>query len=148
MVAEASALLKAADSLLGWFGLLRKEKLERGERERRAIKALYVALNETVLYFRRLDRPYLARSNKEKVKFRRSIETEEALSRLWMEASVELRDIDQDLAERCFFKGNYWADRDGWSDGDVRRADIKLQKVLEDSQALLRPKKHLKSTPR
>jgi hypothetical protein len=69
MVAEASALLKAADSLLGWFGLLRKEKLERGERERRAIKALYVALDETVLYFRRLDLPYLARSNKEKVKF-------------------------------------------------------------------------------
>jgi len=34
MVAEASALLKAADSLLGWFGLLHKEKLERGKRER------------------------------------------------------------------------------------------------------------------
>jgi hypothetical protein len=138
MITETSVLLKAADSLLGWFGLLRKEQLERGERERRAIKALYVALNETVLYFRRLDRPYLARNSKERKEFVRNIQAEEALSRLWMEASVELRNIDSDLAERCFFKGQYWADRDGWSDEDVRKANIKLTKVLEDAKILMR----------
>ena len=138
MIAETSALLKAADSVLGWFGLLRKEKLERGERERRAIKALYVALNETVLYFRRLDRPYLARSKKEKAEFERSVQTEEALSRLWIEASVELRGVNSDLAKRCYLKGIYWADRDGWSDDDVRRANIKLKRVLSDAQSLMR----------
>lgn len=58
--------LKASDAALGWFGLIRKEKLEKGERERRAIKALYVALNETCLYFRRLDRPSLARSKRKR----------------------------------------------------------------------------------
>lgn len=138
MITETSVLLKAADSVLGWFGLLRKEQLERGERERRAIKALYVALNETVLYFRRLDRPHLARTKKEKKEFERNIQTEEALSRLWMEASVELRDIDPSLAERCFFKGQYWADRDGWSEEDVRKANIKLGKVLDDAKSLMR----------
>lgn len=138
MIAETSALLKAADSVLGWFGLLRKEQLERSERERRAIKALYVALNETVLYFRRLDRPHLARTRKEKKEFERNIQTEEALSRLWMEASVELRDINPVLAERCFLKGQYWADRDSWSEGDVRKTNITLAKVLEDAQALMR----------
>ena len=138
MITETSLLLKAADSVLGWFGLLRKEQQERGDRERRAIKALYVALNETVLYFRRLDRPYLAQSRKQKRKFQRNIKSEEAISRLWMEASVELRDIAPDLAERCFLKGQYWADRDGWSDDDVRKSNIKLDKVLEDAKALMR----------
>jgi hypothetical protein len=138
MIAETSVLLKAADSALGWFGLLRKEQLERGERERRGIKALYVALNETVLYFRRLDRPQLARTPKEKREFKRNIQTEEALSRLWIEASIELRNIDPNLAERCFFKGQYWADRDSWSEGDLRKANIKLEKVLEDAKTLLR----------
>jgi hypothetical protein len=133
-----SVLLKVADSVLGWFGLLRKEQLEQGERERRAIKALYVALNETLLYFRRLDRPYLARSKKEKAEFERNVQAEESLSRLWIEASVELRDINPDLAERCFFKGQYWADRDGWTDDDVRKTNIKLEKVLEDASALMR----------
>jgi hypothetical protein len=138
MIAETSVLLKAADSVLGWFGLLRKEQLERGDRERRAIKTLYVALNETVLYFRRMDSPYLARTKKERKEFVRNIQTEEALSRLWMEASIELRSINPDLAERCFFKGQYWADRDSWSDEDVRKANIRLAKVLEDAKALMR----------
>ncbi|MGJ0429347.1 hypothetical protein [Methylobacter sp.] len=138
MITETFALLKAADSVLGWFGLLRREQLERGERERRAIKALYVALNETVLYFRRLDRPYLARTKKQKMEFERNIQTEEALSRLWMEASVELRNIDPALAERCFFKDQYWADRDDWSEEDVRKANIKLGEVLENAKSLMR----------
>lgn len=138
MITETSALLKAADSVLGWFNLLRKGKLERSERERRAIKALYVALNETCLYFRRLDRPQLARSKKERLEFERSVQVEEALSRLWIEASVELRDVNSDLAKRCYLKGNYWVDRDGWSDDDVRKANIKLKRLLSDAHALIR----------
>ncbi|HTA59652.1 MAG TPA: hypothetical protein VK805_15935 [Candidatus Baltobacteraceae bacterium] len=138
MIAETSILLKAADSILGWLGLLRKEQLGRGERERRAIKALYIALNETNLYFRRLDRPHLARSKQERKEFQRNIRAEEALSRLWIEASVELRDINPDLADRCFLKGTFWADRDQWSDEDVQRANITLQKVVRDARAFLR----------
>lgn len=108
------------------------------KKERRALKALYVALNETVLYFRRLDRPHLARSKKERLEFQRDIKTEEALSRLWMDASIELRPINHDLAERCFLKGQYWADRDGWSDEDGEKTNIKLEKLLEDARALLK----------
>lgn len=132
---ESSLLLKAADSLLDWFGLLRKEQVARDEKERRAIKALYVVLNETLLHFRRLGRPRLARSKKERTHFKRDIQTEEHLSRLWMDASVELRQIDRDLAERCFLKGTYWADRDGWSESAKQTS--RLNKVLKDSRALL-----------
>jgi hypothetical protein len=138
MIAETSALLKAADSVLSWFGLLRKDKLERSERERRAIKALYEALNETCLYFRRLDRPHLARSKRVGKEFTRYVQTEEALSRLWREASVELRDVNPGLARRCYLKGNYWADRDGWSDDEVRKANIKLKRLLSDAQTLMK----------
>ena len=80
-IPESSLLLKAADSLLGWFGLLRNEQAARSENERRAIKDLYVALNETLLCFRRLDRPHLAGSKKERGHFKRDIRAEEYLSR-------------------------------------------------------------------
>lgn len=113
MIEQPSVLLKVADSILGWFSFLRKERSERAEMERRALKVLCVALNETVLYFRRLERSYLAKTEQERPRFERNIEIEEALSRLWMEAAVDLRGANEDLAERCFLKGGYWADRDG-----------------------------------
>ena len=135
---EIPVLLKATDSVLGWFGFLRKERKEKSERERQALKALYLALIETSMYFRRLDRPYLAKNKKEeKVGFQRNIQTEEALARLWTEASVELRDVEPELAQRCFFKGQFWADRDAWTQDDIRKADIVLEKLRRDAQFLL-----------
>jgi len=133
---EVPLLLKAADSILGWFGLLRKEQKERQDAERRAIKALYVALNETLTYFRRLDHPELAKGS-EKEQFERSIKTEDSLSRLWMEAAVELKDVNTELSQRCFMKGVYWTDRDSWTDEKVKIANIKLEALLVDAKALL-----------
>jgi hypothetical protein len=134
---EAAVVLGVADSVLSWFGLMREEKHQRSERERRAIKALLIAVNETVLYFRRLDNPHLARTEEERLGFERNIQAEEALSRLWMDASAELREINPDLAKRCFLKGQYWADRDSWSSDDVLNANIKLEEVLKDAKALI-----------
>jgi len=133
---EVPLLLKAADSIFSWFGLLRKEQKERKEQERRAIKALYVALNETLMYFRRLDHPELAKES-EKDKFERSIGTEDSLSRLWMEAAVELKDVNLELSQRCFMKGVYWTDRDKWTDEKIKNANIKLEALVGDAQALL-----------
>lgn len=133
---EIPFLLKAADSIFGWFGLLRKEQKERQELERKAIKALYVALNETLTYFRRIEHPEFAGPDN-KDEFARNIKTEDALSRLWMEAAVELRDVNPDLSQRCFMKGVYWTDRDRWDEEKVRAANIKLEVLLEDARGLL-----------
>jgi len=131
-------LLNLADSLRNWLGFLSKEKTDQNERERKALKALYAALMETSMYFRRLDSPHLARTKREQKEFQRDIAREEALARLWTEASVELRDVDEDLATRCFFKAQYWTNRDAWTAEDVHNANIALQRVTRDAQALLR----------
>lgn len=135
---DIPALLNVADSVRNWFTFLHKEKTDQNERERRALKALYAALMETSMYFRRLDSPHLAKTKREQKEFQRDIAKEEALARLWTEASVELRDVDQDLAERCFFKAQYWTNRDAWTSEDVHNANIALQKVTRDAQDLLR----------
>ena len=133
---EIPLLLKAADSIFSWFGLLRKEQKERQEQERRAIKALYVVLNETLTYFRRIEHPEFA-SPENRAEFERNIKTEDGLSRLWMEAAVELKEVNRDLSQRCFMKGVYWTDRDRWDEKRVKSANIKLETLLQDAQALL-----------
>jgi hypothetical protein len=133
---EVPFLLKAVDSIYSWFGLLRKEQKERQEQERRAIKALYVVLNETLTYFRRIEHPEFA-TPENRAEFERNIKTEDALSRLWMEAAVELRGVNQDLSERCFMKGVYWSDRDRWDEEKVKATNIKLEALLQDAKALL-----------
>jgi hypothetical protein len=133
---EVPLLLKAADSILGWFGLLRKEQKERKEQERKAIKALYVALNETLTYFRRLEHPELAPPGTAN-EAQRNLRIEDSISRLWMEAAVELKDIQPQLSQRCFMKGVYWTDRDRWNDERVKDANIKLEALLDDAKALL-----------
>ena len=133
---ELPLLLKAADGVLNWFGLLRKEQKERKEQERKAVKALYVALNETLTYFRRLEHPELAPPDAP-AEAQRSLKAEDAISRLWMEAAVELKDVAPELSKRCFMKGVYWTDRDRWNEERVRSANIKLEELLEDAKSLL-----------
>jgi hypothetical protein len=73
----------------------------------------------------------------EQKEFKRDIQREEAPARLWTEASVELRDVDRDLAERCFFKAQYWTDRDGWTEDAVHRTNIALEWLKRDAHDLL-----------
>jgi hypothetical protein len=134
---EIPILLKASDAVLGWFGLLRKEQAERSERERNALKALYAAVMETSMYFRRLENPQLAKTKSEQKDFKRDIQREEALARLWTEASVELRDVNPDLAQRCFFKAQYWTDRDTWTEADVHQTNIALQRLAREARELI-----------
>lgn len=134
---QIDLLLKAADSVLGWFGFLRKEKTTQDEQERRAIRALYAAVMETGIYFRRLEKPHLANTKREQKEFKRDINKEEALARLWTEASIELRDVNPDLAERCFFKAQYWIDRDEWTEEDIHRTNIALKRMTDDARILL-----------
>jgi len=137
MIVQGS-LIKAIEALSKWFGLLRSEQHDRGELEHRAIKSLYTALNETLLYLRRIANPHLARTHKERQRFSRDIEAEERLSRLWFDASVELRELDGDLARKCMLKGQFWANRDSWTQQEIERANISLSKLLKEAEDLLK----------
>jgi hypothetical protein len=84
------------DRLLAAVGLLRANKKERDEKTDQALYAsLYAALNKTKAYISHLE------SGK-----KRSRKREFAIARPGHDASVPLRRVDRDLAERCFIKGS------------------------------------------
>lgn len=85
------------DKILAGLGLIREGKKERTEKTEHALRALYVALIETKSYI--ADRENGKRRNRKR---------EFKLARLWHSASVPLRTIDKEFAQRCFTKGNYW----------------------------------------
>jgi hypothetical protein len=114
------------DRLLGAIGLIREGKKRRKERTDQALYALYAALNETKAYVEKLN------SGK-----RRNRKTEWAIARLWHDASVPLRDVDRDLANRCFSKGSYWMEPNTWNEIKVEEKQIKLEQVMESTRKLL-----------
>ena len=114
------------DRVLAVLGLIREGKRRRNDRIDQALYALYTALNETKSYIDRLD------SGK-----KRNRKTEWSIAKLWHDASVPLRDIDPDLADRCFIKGSYWMEPETWTDLRIKRKRIKLDQVLKSTRKLL-----------
>ena len=133
---ELQTIIGIANALHGWFGTLSGQQRERREDEKAALRSLYAALNETRIYIGKLSRPSVLRIG-ESQNVKRNEEIEARISRLWTEASVSLRDLDHDLAERCMLKGDYWANPEVWSEQDIARARIGISRVFKDAQKLL-----------
>jgi hypothetical protein len=114
------------DRLLAAIGLIRAKQKEKSERTDQALYALYTALIETKAYV------FSLKSGKE-----RDRKKEFAIAELWHDASVPLRKVDRDLAERCFIKGSYWLEPDTWSELRVNRKRIGLNQVLKSVHELL-----------
>lgn len=108
-------LLDGLIKLLGPIATLSREKRDLKDN---ALKDISKALLETKIY-------YQARSRGEG----RSFEKEELLVRLWSEASVPLRHIDERLSVICIDKAEYWINPDNWSDDEVQSVGIKLEDV-------------------
>ena len=134
---EAAAAIGMFNGLRSWLRDRRQEDAALGREEKQAIRALYVAANETRLYFNRIERPRFSRAGKNREPFGRNIEAEEELSRLWLEASVEVREFSPNLAMRCFEKAGYWSDPEQWTDEEIKRANISLNGMLESAKKLI-----------
>ena len=92
----------------------------------RAIEALLRALNETEIYFgtaRLLGRDRAR---------------EETLSRQWSEASRLLRPLDEDLANRCDTKGQFWADPDSWNEEHLIASRVSIAEMRDALYGLFR----------
>jgi hypothetical protein len=123
-----------------WFKTDGERKRERLKSEDDALSALYAAVNETRLYIHSLDPTRYVGASKSKMidaARKRSRETEEKLSRLWMHAAVKLRRVDADLADRCYVKAEYWVTPERWSEDDIKRARIGIDRVYKEARALL-----------
>lgn len=102
----------------------RKEQMNRERRE--AIAILIRALNETRIYFGNL------RTEKP------DREKEQNLSRIWVTAYEKLLPFDDNLANRCYAKGSYWADPHGWNEEDLLTAGLSIADMEKQLKALIK----------
>ena len=123
---EPTTAFTLFDKTLSVLGLIRDQKKQRTEQIDQALLALYAALAET--------RSYLSDLKDGK---RRDKKREFAIARLWNTASVPLRQIDKDLAERCFLKGGYWMEPEAWDQKKIEAKGITIDSVFEATRQLL-----------
>ena len=98
---------------------------EHGEKRDAALAAIYTACTETKLYATEWDRTK-----------KRNLQREHELARLWKNASIPVRHFNADLADKCYYKGDYWLDPDNWNDADTQRLGIDLDRVITEARDL------------
>ena len=91
-----------------------------------ALLAIYTATTET--------KNYISSLGKRK---KHAKEKERQLSELWIKAGVKLRNIDNDLAQRCIIKADYWANPDEWTMADIKNSKITLDGIIKESRELM-----------
>jgi hypothetical protein len=123
---EPTTAFTLFDKVLTGLGLIREGQKARNEKVDHALLALYAALTETKSYI----------ESREKGK-RRSREREYQLARLWHNASIPLRAIDKDFAQRCFLKGSYWLEPETWDKKRVEETEIAINTVFDATRQLL-----------
>ena len=123
---EIMTMVTLFDRLLAAIGLIREKQKDKSNRTDQSLYALYTALNETKAYVSFLD------SGEARDRTR-----EFAIAKLWQDASVPLRKVDPELAERCFDKGSYWYESEAWSDFMINSKKIGLNQVIESMRELL-----------
>jgi hypothetical protein len=118
------------ERLLNLIGTIAVMGRDRRELRDNALRAISHALNETYLYYRDID------AGKE-----RNIDTEAQLSRYWSAAAIPLRHIDNELAQICEYKSEYWVNPESWDSSKVEQLGIGLKDVRERYRNLLHPKR-------
>lgn len=91
-----------------------------------ALLAIYTATTET--------KNYISSLGKRK---KHAKEKERQLSELWIKSGVKLRNIDNDLAQRCIIKADYWANPDEWTMADIKNSKITLDEIIKESRELM-----------
>ncbi len=123
---EPTTAFTLFDKTIAALGLIRERKKARTERTDQALTALYAALAETKAYISDLKAGKPPDSQRQF-----------AIANLWNTASVPLREIDKDLAERCFLKGGYWMEPDAWDQAQLEAKKITIDSVFEATRQLL-----------
>lgn len=120
-------VVKRLTNLIGHMTEIGRDKRELRDN---ALRSISHALNETYLYYRDID------SGKE-----RNMDTEAQLSRYWAAAAIPLRHIDNELAEVCEYKSDYWINPETWDQSKIMEFGIALEDVRERYRTLLRPQR-------
>jgi hypothetical protein len=125
-VAELVTMALLFDKMLSVIGLVRAGKRERDEKMDLALFALSAALNETQAYNSILESGGS-----------RDHDHEHRIAVLWHNASIALRYVDRQFADRCFLKRSYWMNPDVWDDRRVKRNGITLRRMTDYTRKLI-----------
>lgn len=117
-------IIEGLKTLLEYF---RDERHRREDRADEVLLAIYTAVNETKLYIQDVQR-----TGKSKP------EREADLSRLWTRAAVPIRRFNEDLADRCLMKGEYWVNPSAWTVERIAQFRIGLDDVFKEAKKLLK----------
>lgn len=135
---EVTIIIEAVKRVESWFEIFKKHFKPNVDIYRDTLKALYTALSETKGYLYALNPDRVKRKYKPKPHGRKSSnEIEVRISRLWIECSLKLRNIDHTLADDWILKGDFWSNPDQWSDDDVVATRNQVNKVLKGVRKLL-----------
>ncbi|RTQ46902.1 hypothetical protein EJV47_20985 [Hymenobacter gummosus] len=122
-------LTAVIDGLVKILGPIATLSKERRELKDASLRAISIALDETCLYYRDLDRGR-----------ERSFEREDQLVKYWSAAAISMRHFDENLAAMCSHKSEFWINPDNY---DVERAGelgIALDNVRVAYRSLLNPR--------
>lgn len=109
---------------------------ERRELRDNALRGILVALDETYLYYRDIEK---GKSRNE--------DREALLVRYWSAAAIPMRHIDRELARRCDQKAEYWLNPDKYDADAVRELGIGLESVWNAYRTLLNPRTLMQRPP-
>ncbi len=96
----------------------------RSEKRDAALDAIYMACTETKIYLTEF------RKNGS-----RDAEKEKSLASLWKKASIPVRNFDKELADKCYYKGEYWINPEEWHGVD-EDLNISIERVIEEARNL------------
>ncbi|MDR5904870.1 hypothetical protein [Franzmannia qiaohouensis] len=91
-----------------------------------ALSALSLALSETRNYYRDIELGEEPNRSKEK-----------ELVRLWSEAAIPARHIDQELSFICSHKADFWVSPSKWKREEIIKAGIDLENVIARYRKML-----------
>ena len=114
------------DGTLSMLKAIKENNNHNNEEYEVALLAIYTATTET--------KNYISSLGKRK---KHAKEKERQLSELWIKAGVKLRNIDNDLAQRCIIKADYWANPDEWTMADIKNSKITLDEIIKESRELM-----------
>jgi len=118
---EIKDALSISEMAMKWVGAIINREEAHKKKEEEALKSIMSSLFQTTIYMKKvLDSDEL-----------RSHETEHELGRMWYETSILVRPYNPDLAERCFFKGLFWGNRDRFSEQELIDRKMKLYHIEE-----------------
>jgi hypothetical protein len=122
-------LQELVNALFGLVPSLIALPKERRELKDTALRAILVALDETYLYYRDIQR------RKE-----RDLEREAQLVKYWSAAAIPMRHVDRDLSVRCDLKAEYWLNPEEYDEDTIAALGIGLESVRNAYRTLLHPR--------